>query len=125
MRNTVGSDHVPAIVNHRLLAPYFTLLAVITGCSQMPASLPDTGMPGARYVDATVLTRGDEHSDAQVLTSVTLRHISAADAEARLQANVPEGVRVSRVGEAEQLLIQGPGHAVRESIKELQRIDVR
>jgi hypothetical protein len=71
------------------------------------------------------LTSGDGYSDVEVLTSVAPQHISAADAEARLQTNLPEGVRVSRVGETQQLLIQGPGHAVTESIKELERIDVR
>ena len=46
-------------------------------------------------------------------------------AEARLQANLPEVVRVSRVGEAQQLPLQGCGHAVTESIEELEKIDVR
>ena len=124
IRNTVGSDPVAAIMNHRLPLS-FTLLAVIAACSQMPPRPPDSGTPAARYVDVTVLTSGDEYSDVQVLTSVALQNISAADAEARLQATLPEGVRVGRVGGIEQLLIQGPGHAVRESIKELKRIDVR
>lgn len=134
-RNTVGSGPVTAIMSHRSLAPSFSLLVVVAACSQMP-SRPldtgtldtgklDTGTQGARYVNAAVLTRGDEHSNAEVLTVVALQHISAADAEARLQAILPEGVRVGRAGDAKSLAIQGPGRAVTKSIKELERIDVR
>lgn len=112
-------------MTHRPLALSFTLLTVIAACSQMPPRPADSDAPGARYVDAATLTSGGEYSDVQVLTSVALRHVSAADAEARLQANLPEGVRVSRVDGASQLLIQGRGQAVTESIKQLTRIDVR
>lgn len=112
-------------MSHRSRPLSFTFLAVIAACSQMPSRTPDSDTPGARYVDAKVLTSGDQYSDVQVLTSVALRHLSAAEAEAKLQTNLPEGVRVSRVGEAQQLLIQGRGHAVTESIKELERIDAR
>lgn len=76
-------------------------------------------------MDATALTSSDEYSDVQVLTSVALRHVSAADAEARLRSQLPEGVRVSRVGESKELLIQGPGHSVTESIRQFEKIDVR
>jgi hypothetical protein len=112
-------------MNRRLVALSFTLLAGIAACSQMPSRTPDSGTPDPRYVDVTALTSGDEYADVQVLTAVPLRQISAADAESRLQANLPEGVRVARIGATQQLLIQGPGRAVTESIKELQRIDVR
>lgn len=112
-------------MNHRTRAFSITLLAVCTACSQMPSRPSDGDSPGARYVDAAALTSGAEYSNVQVLTSVPLRHVSAADAEARLQAKLPQDVRVSRVGEANQLLLQGRGQAVAESIKEIQRIDVR
>jgi len=112
-------------MHDRILALSFTLLAGVAACSHMPSRPSDSDSSGARYVDAAALTSGDEYSDVQVLTSVALRHVSAADAEARLQASLPEGVRVSRVGESKQLLIQGRGQAVTESIKELERIDVR
>ena len=125
IRNTLGGDPVSAIMHHRTLALSFTLLAVIAACSQMPSRPSDGDASGVRYLDAAALTSGDEYSDAQVLTTVALQHVSAADAEARLQANLPEGVRVSRVGEANQLLIQGRGQAVTESIREIKRIDVR
>ncbi len=91
----------------------------------MPPRPSDSGTPGVRFVEAAALTRGDEFADVQVLTSVALQHVSAADAEAWLQAKWPKGLRVSRVGEARQLLIQGSGQAVLQSIQELKKIDVR
>lgn len=112
-------------MNHRVLALSLPLLAGIAACSHMPPRPSDGDSSGARYVEAAALTSGDGYSDVEVLTSVALRHVPAADAEARLQASLPEGVRVSRVGESEQLLIQGRGQAVTESLKQLERIDVR
>lgn len=109
----------------RLLALSIALLALTAACRQMPSKSDEAEGSVARYVDAAALTSGGGSSHEQVLTSVALQHVSAADAEARLQAKLPEGVRVSRGADAKQLLIQGPGQAVRESIEELARIDVR
>jgi hypothetical protein len=112
-------------MSHRTLALSFALLALTAACRQMPSKPADADTSGARYVEAAALTSGAESSNEQVLTSVALQHVSAADAEVRLQAKLPEGVRVSRGTDARQLLIQGPGKAVTASIRELERIDVR
>ncbi|MFN6194595.1 MAG: hypothetical protein ACK58T_04325 [Phycisphaerae bacterium] len=109
----------------RLLDVWLVLLAPTAACRQMPSKPDDAAGSVARYVDSAALARGGRTSNEQVLTSVALQHLSAADAEARLQAKLPEGVRTSRGADAKQLLIQGPGQAVSESIKELARIDVR
>jgi hypothetical protein len=79
----------------------------------------------ARYVDVTALTNSDEYAHVQVLTSVPLRHITAVDAEARLHATLPEGVRMGHVGQAKHLLLQGPGQGVVQAIKALEKLDVR
>jgi hypothetical protein len=113
------------LMKHRKLAASLTLLAAITACRQMPTGESVSSTDGARYVEATALTSGSEYADAQVVTAVALQHVSAADAEARLQGKLPEGVRVARSGESNQLLIQGSGKAVTESIKVLAKIDVR
>ncbi|MBK8096742.1 MAG: hypothetical protein IPK26_06525 [Planctomycetes bacterium] len=105
-------------------APALVWLAVFGSCQQLPQKPADAGVADARYVDAAVLTHGHDHSGV-ILTAVPLQHISAADAEARLRPTLPAGVSVNRVGEAAQLLIQGPGSAVRVAIEQLQRIDVR
>jgi hypothetical protein len=112
-------------MTNRLLALVITLLAVLAACSQIPPQPRHTGSSDARYVEATVLTSGDEYSLVQVITSVPLRHISAVDAETRLRASLPEGVLASRVGAAKKLLLQGPGHGVIEAIKALEKLDVR
>ena len=91
----------------------------------MPPQTRHVDSTGARYVDATVLTSGDEYSGVEVLTSVRLRHITAVDAEAGLRADLPEGVRISRAGQPQALLLQGPGHEVVEAIETLQKLDVR
>ena len=124
VRNNRDRDPVPSTMNHRALALSFAMLAFTAACTQMPPRT-SSGTPGARYVDSASLTNGDAYSDAQVLTSVPLLHVSAADAEARLRGCVPEGVRVSCIGQTKQLLIQGRGWAVTESIMELRKIDVR
>ena len=113
------------MMNQRLMALSLTLLALTAACKQMPSKPDDAEGSVARYVDSAALANGGGSSNEQILTSVALQHVSAADAEARLQAKLPEGVRVSRGADAKQLLIQGPGQAVSESIKELARIDVR
>lgn len=98
-------------------------LAVLTFAVACQVPSPESG--GARFVDAKVLASGDDYADVEVLTSVTLRHVPAADAAARLEPKLPAGVRVGRVGNTEQLLIQGPGRAVAASIATLAAIDVR
>lgn len=118
-------DPVPAIMNHRTSTLSCILLVVLAACGQMPSTRSDGDASGPRYVDVEALTSGDAYSDVQVLTSVVLQHISAVDAEARLQANLPEGVRVSRVGATQKILLQGRGQAVTESVHELGKIDVR
>ena len=112
-------------MTHPVLALAFVWMTVLGSCQQAPPRPADAGDQEARYVDATILTKGDDYSGVQVLTAVPLRHISAADAEARLQVTLPAGARVSRVGGAPQLLIQGPGKAVRALLEELARLDVR
>ena len=112
-------------MKHRNLAASLTLLAAIVACRQLPTGASASATDGARYVEATALTSGSEYADVQVLTAVALQHVSAADAEARLQGKLPEGVRVARSGEPNQLLIQGRGKAVTDSIKALAKIDVR
>lgn len=109
----------------RLLALSIALLALTAACRQIPSKSDDSEGSLARYVDSAALASAGGSSNDQVLTSVALQHVSAADAEARLQAKLPDGVRVSRGADPKQLLIQGPGQAVRESIQELARIDVR
>jgi hypothetical protein len=112
-------------MKHRSLAASLTLFAVAAACSQLPTKPSDSDSSGARYVDAAALTSSNQYADVDVLTSVALEHVAAADAEVRLQAKLPEGVRVSRAGGAQALLIQGRGRAVQDSIKELERIDAR
>lgn len=109
----------------RPLTPCSILLFVVVAGSQMPPKPSDSDSSSVRYVDAAALTGGDGYSDVEVLTSVALQHVSAADAEARLRPKLPEGVRVSRVGAARALLIQGRGQAVTDSVKELAKIDSR
>tara|TARA_R110002072_G_scaffold67163_4_gene165171 strand:+ start:47405 stop:47809 length:405 start_codon:yes stop_codon:yes gene_type:complete len=111
---TIMTKHVPA-----LLLTFGILLA---GCSQLPPKDLYADGKAVPYVDATTLTSSDEYSGVGVLTVVPLQYIAAADAEARLQADLPEGVRVSHV--AQKVLVQGPGHSVAEVLETLRKIDV-